>query len=378
MSKKPLSLYIHIPFCQRKCLYCDFCSFEGTAEEVREAYTRALCRELLAYAPALEGYTWDTVYFGGGTPSCLTVEQTGRILDTLCRVAPLSSGVEISSEVNPATADREKLSAWYDMGIRRLSVGVQSFSDTELKALGRLHTAKEAEDFLDLARQVGYENLSLDLMYAIPHQTPKTYLETLHRAVSHAPTHISAYGLKVEEGTPFARMGTSLVIPDGDGEADLYEAGVEFLGGEGYYQYEISNFARPGYACRHNLRYWQMGEFLGVGVAAYSFFRGGRFGRDRDLNKYLQDDFSCLPLPEGVTEKDLEYETVMLGLRTAEGISDTAFKKTFGHGFLETYGEALRPYISAGLARVEGDKIRLTPRGMYVSLGILSDLLKDF
>ncbi len=374
MMSKRIGIYIHIPFCQRKCLYCDFCSFEASDAALRRSYTDALCRELEAYAPRLNGYIADTVYIGGGTPSLLTVEETKRILEPLSACVPLAKDVEVTSEVNPATADREMLRAWHEMGIRRLSVGVQSFRDSELAALGRLHTAEQAEAFLRMAREVGYENISLDLMYGIPGQTAESFRESLSRAVALAPNHISAYSLKVEEGTPFARMRDSLALPDEDTDAAFYELCIATLAEAGYRHYEISNYARPGCESRHNMRYWRMEEYLGVGLAAYSYFGGVRFGRDRDLAAYLSRDFVR---DMGVKEEpaEPELETIMLGLRLADGIDEQSFCDRFGYGFWEKYGSRLAPYIAHGLVKHDGRRTCLTDRGMYVSLGILSEIL---
>ncbi len=371
---KHIGIYIHIPFCRRKCLYCDFCSFEDSTPEVRRAYVDALCREMQAYAPRLTDYVADTVYIGGGTPSCLAAEETERILRTLSSCVRLAEGAEVTSEVNPATADREMLRAWRAAGINRISVGVQSFSDEELAALGRLHTAKEAEAFISTARESGFENISLDLMYGIPKQTPESFRESLARAVRLAPMHISAYSLKVEEGTPFAGMRSMLALPNEDSEVALYEMCVSELADAGYRHYEISNYARAGYESRHNLRYWQMEEYLGLGLAAYSYFGGVRFGRDRNLKAYLTRDFeTCMGVKEEPTEPELE--TIMLGLRLADGIDEESFRARFGYGFREKYGTRLEPLAEHGLVVFDADRTRLTDSGMYVSLGVLCEIL---
>ncbi len=372
MSKQ-VGIYIHIPFCERKCLYCDFCSYEGTTAAHRVAYVDALCREITAYAPRLVGYEADTVYIGGGTPSMLTCEETKRILSTLRSVVPFSAHAEVTSEVNPATADAEKLRAWQRMGINRLSIGVQSFQDAELRALGRLHTADEAEAFIRTARDVGFDNLSIDLMYGIPGETPESFRNTLDRAVTLSPDHISAYSLKVEEGTPFARMREQLTLPDEDTEVSLYEMCVSVLGGAGYRHYEISNYARAGYESRHNLRYWQMRDYIGFGLAAYSCFEGKRFGRDRDMDAYLSRDFR-VDMGVKAEPMDVELETVMLGLRLADGIREEDFRQRFGYGFWEKYGERMQPFVTHGLAVHDGEKTYLTDSGMYVSLGILAEI----
>jgi oxygen-independent coproporphyrinogen-3 oxidase len=377
MRADTVGLYIHIPFCARKCLYCDFCSFEGSDEALREAYTEALCREIAAWRAPLETRVVDTVYIGGGTPSMLSVRQTARILEALHAAFLFAPQVEVTSEVNPATADAEKLRAWHALGVNRLSIGVQSFSDRELTALGRLHTADEAEKFVHLARTCGFEDLSLDLMYGITGQTPESFGATLTRATALEPTHISAYSLKVEPGTPFSAMGDRLVLPDEDTEVDMYESCVSTLASHGYRHYEISNYAKAGYECRHNLRYWTMQEYVGFGVAAYSFFGGRRFGCDRDLKAYLGRDFSHMPPSSEapLTEAELESDTVMLGLRLGDGIGEETFRRRFGYGFYEKYGARLAPYLAHGLVHFDGQRTALTDRGMYVSLALLCEIL---
>lgn len=373
--KPNLGIYLHIPFCRRKCLYCDFCSFPASTEELRAAYTDALCREVRSYRDAAHAYTVDTVYIGGGTPSCLSVTETERLLACLFENFDISENAEITSEVNPATADEEILRVWHTLGINRLSVGVQSFDDVELRALGRLHTAGEAEAFVAAARRAGFENIGLDLMYGIPGQTMASFSATLSRAVSLAPTHISAYSLQVEEGTPFFELRDTLDIPDDDANADLYDLCRTTLENAGYRQYEISNYARDGHFCRHNMRYWRMSPYIGMGVAAYSCFEGVRYGHDRDLAAYLASDFASRPVGETLTAAAREYESVMLGLRLSDGIDDRAFSSAFGYTFSEKYGARLAPYVAAGLAKQTGHGYALTPRGMYVSLAILAEIL---
>ncbi len=324
--------------------------------------------------PLLVDYVADTVYIGGGTPSCLTVGEITEILDTVRRTVRLTDDAEVTSEVNPATADAGILAAWRRAGINRLSVGVQSFLNSELKAIGRLHTAEEADAFLHMARTAGFDNISLDLMYGLPGQTLASFEESLRHAISLHPSHISAYSLKIEPDTPFDHMKQTLVLPDEDSEVAMYESCIAHLADAGYRHYEISNYALPGRESRHNLRYWRMEEYIGVGVSAYSYFGGMRYGCDRDLHAYL----TRVPTP-GVgmipEESDPEAETVMLGLRLADGISESAFRSRFGYGFWEKYGSRLAPYEKHGLLIHEGDRTRLTDTGMYVSLGILSKIL---
>ena len=373
-----VGIYIHIPFCLSKCLYCDFCSFPGTDKQTRDAYVDALVREICSYKESLHNYEVDTIYFGGGTPSLLDVEQMGRIFSALYDTAKVSQSAEITCEVNPATADEEKLTAWHRLGVNRLSVGVQSFVDAELAALGRRHTAKEAEEFLLLARECGFENLSLDLMYATPHQTLETFAYSLSRAIALAPNHISAYSLKIEEGTPFHRMLDTLLLPSEDTEVALYEMCVETLEKAGYCQYEISNYAKPTFESKHNLRYWEMSPYIGVGISAHSYFMGRRYSNEDDLQAYMTRTFTGTPMD--VLETDVPttmYETVMLGLRLGKGIEEKGFREQFGVGFYETYGKKIAPLSPLGLVTYDGIRTALTSKGMYVSLSILTHILEE-
>lgn len=373
--KPDIGIYIHIPFCRRKCLYCDFCSFTGVDSATRSRYVDALVRELRSYSAPLAPYTVNTVFIGGGTPSLLAAEETERVFDALRTCFDLAPDAEITSEVNPATADGEKLARWRAAGVNRLSIGVQSFSDTELRALGRLHTADEAEAFYRAAHRAGFANIGLDLMYGIPGQTATSLAETLRRAVALAPEHISAYSLQVEEGTPFYDRRETLALPGDDENADLYDLVTHELAGAGYRHYEISNYAKPGYESRHNLRYWRMSPYIGVGVAAYSYFEGARYGHGRDLAAYLADDFSRRPPAEPRGDGDTEEEYIMLALRLADGIDDEDFRRAFGVTFTERYGARMAPFAAEGLAARTGRGWALTERGMYVSLALLAEIL---
>ena len=373
--KPDIGIYIHIPFCRRKCLYCDFCSFTGIDSATRSRYVDALVRELRSYSAPLAPYTVNTVFIGGGTPSLLAAEETERVFDALRTCFDLAPDAEITSEVNPATADGEKLARWRAAGVNRLSIGVQSFSDTELRALGRLHTADEAEAFYRAARRAGFANIGLDLMYGIPGQTAASLAETLRRAVALSPEHISAYSLQVEEGTPFYDRRATLALPGDDENADLYDLVTRELAGAGYRHYEISNYAKPGYESRHNLRYWRMSPYIGVGVAAYSYFEGARYGHGRDLAAYVADDFSRRPPAEPRGDGDTEEEYIMLALRLADGIDDEDFRRTFGVTFTERYGARMAPFVAEGLATRIGRGWTLTERGMYVSLALLAEIL---
>ena len=371
-----LGLYLHIPFCRSKCLYCDFCSFPRPRADAMEAYTEALCRDLARRAEDCRNHCVDTVYFGGGTPTVLPTAMLARVTECIARHYRLSDGLEMTAECNPATADRQKLSEMRKMGFNRLSVGLQSAHDEELRALGRLHSFADFSTILEDARAVGFENLSADVMFGIPKQTVGSYLQTLESLCALAPTHISAYGLTVEEGTPFGRMGDRLCLPDEEETRRMYLEGIDLLSQNRYAQYEISNFCREGFPSGHNLKYWSCEEYLGFGPAAYSDFGGSRFGNSRDLDAYMNGE-SILQDCETPSPQERLNEYVMLRLRLSEGLHIPTLEKRFGVSFAEWIGDRLDTFVGMGLVQREDGRVFLTSEGMYVSNAILSEIL-DF
>ncbi len=374
---RPLGLYLHIPFCRSKCLYCDFCSRPNVGEETVERYVAALCRELAARSEACADYTVDTVYLGGGTPTYLSHAQLERIMETVFLHYRVASEAEITAECNPATADREKLSRMRKSGIDRLSIGLQSVHPQELKALGRLHSFADLCSIWETARAVGFENLSLDVMLGIPHQTAESFCETLERACELSPSHLSAYALTVEPNTPFGRRGEdALQLPQEEAVREMYLGMIDRLAEHGLAQYEISNFARPGRESRHNLKYWNTEEYLGFGPAAHSDFGGCRFGNRPSLEDYLagkeMTEERSIPSPE---ERLQEY--VMLRMRLTEGLSEREMSQRFGAAAWERFRAALEPYTKGDFVRFTAQGCRFTPAGMLVSNSILSDIL-DF
>lgn len=364
-----LGLYLHIPFCRSKCLYCDFCSIPHAAGERMVAYADAMERDLLARAEDCRDDTVDTVYFGGGTPTCLPPEVLCGLLATVLSCYNVAENAEITTECNPGTVTPEDLVKLREGGFNRLSMGLQSAQAGELRALGRLHSFADFAETFRAARAAGFANLSADVMFGIPHQTAESFADTLEKLCDLRPDHVSAYALTVEEGTPFGRRGAAaLNLPDEEAVRDMYLGMVEFLGKRGLAQYEISNFARAGYESRHNLKYWTLGEYLGFGPAAYSDFGGARFGNSRDLDGYLAGRDITAEC-ERPTAKTRASERAMLGLRLARGLDS------------ETLGAArcavLDRYVPAGLAKRTGDRYALTPAGMLVSNAILSELV-DF
>lgn len=364
-----LGLYLHIPFCRSKCLYCDFCSVPHATGERMERYAAALRRDLTMRAETCRGYTVDTVYFGGGTPTCLPPETLGGLLQTIQTHYRLAEGAEITAECNPGTVTPEDLVLLRRSGFNRLSIGLQSAQPQELRALGRIYSFGTFAETFAAARAAGFDNISVDVMFGIPHQTPQSFAETLEKVCDLRPDHLSAYALTVEEGTPFGRRGAEkLDLPDEDAVRKMYLGMVRFLREHGLPQYEISNFARAGYESRHNLKYWSMGEYLGFGPAAYSDFGGERFGNSREIDAYLAGG-DITAERERPTDRTRSSECVMLGLRLTRGLA------------AETLGTdrcaVLERYVPAGLVRRENDRYALTPEGMLVSNAILSELV-DF
>lgn len=374
-ARNPLSLYIHVPFCVEKCNYCDFCSFPHVSADVKGRYVAALVRQLEQAADACRGHRVETVYFGGGTPTLLSAREIGQILDTVYARYSVSDGAEVSSECNPGTVEREYLTALRGAGINRLSVGFQSSNAEELRLLGRIHTAEDFLRCMDDARTVGFENLSADVMFGIPAQSPESFRETLRVALSAEPVHISAYGLKIEDGTPFGRARERLLLPDEDAEDEMYRDAVEILAENGLFRYEISNFARPGYESQHNLAYWTQQEYLGFGVAAHSYFAGERFAASRDIGAYLAGK-DIVESRETISGEEEMCEYVMLRMRLEQGVERSDFDRRFGVGLFDRlYGEKLARYVAGGFVRRTEGGYAFTTDGFRVSNYILSEIL---
>ena len=390
MNREPIGLYLHIPFCRSKCPYCDFCSYPRPSAERMEAYARELVRRIretgLTYrvsnrdAGMTSKRPVDTIYFGGGTPTLLPLARVEELFSSVYDAFDILPDAEITVEGNPASATREGLAVWRACGVNRLSLGAQSAHGDELKALGRLHRWEDVERTVAAARAVGIGNINLDFMLGIPHQTPESLGETLSRALALEPTHLSAYTLMLEEGTPFHRRGrAALGLPADEETADeeavsLWEQASATLRAAGYEHYEISNYARPGFRSRHNLHTWQCRDYLGLGVAAHSCMDGVRFGASRDLEGFLRGE-DITEFREVLTPEDREAEYVMLALRLSDGIDEEEFARRFGHGFWETYGPRCGSFVEGGyLLRHEG-RVALTERGFPVSNAILAELI---
>ena len=365
-----LGLYLHIPFCKSKCIYCDFYSLPR-AEGTMDDYTRALCAQLRAAAERCASYRVDTVYFGGGTPSYLGADRLCRVLDTVRAHYAVAPDAEITLEANPDSAREDMvLCALRAGGFNRISLGMQSADDDEPRRIGRVHTHRETCEAVAAARAAGFDNLSLDLIYGLPGQTAARWEENLRAALALRPEHLSCYGLKVEDGTPLAALRDTLTLPDDDAQAARYLRAVGLLAEAGYAQYEISNFARPGRESRHNLRYWELGEYLGFGPGAHSDFGGRRFALARDLRAYCAGEL--LLSEDGVpTPAERRVERVMLSLRLTKGLDLAALGG-------ETAGaeKVLRECAHHGLAEGSGTRWRLTARGFLVSNAIIVRVLE--
>lgn len=376
--ERPLGLYIHIPFCKQKCAYCDFYSLAGN-ESRMEDYTDALCADLAQTAGYTPGYTVDTIYFGGGTPTYLGEKRLIRILKTVLKSFRVAKGAEITLEANPDSAeDWKALRALRKAGFNRISLGMQSGCDTELREIGRVHTADQTRSAVAACRKAGFDNLSLDLIYGLPHQTMERWQENLSAAVALQPDHLSCYGLKVEEGTPlFARRETA-GLPGDEAQADFYLYTVDFLAARGYAQYEISNFAKPGRQSRHNLKYWQLREYAGFGPGAHSDLGGLRYAYDRSLDAYITGVKTGSPTfseSDRIPPADRDVEWLMLGLRTTYGLDPRDYENRFRRRF-SPFLPFLNQCAQAGYAVEEEGRWHLTPRGFLLSNQIIGRMLE--
>ena len=380
IHRGPVALYLHFPFCERKCRYCDFLSGPARAEE-REKYIDLLCREINLRAHQASAHI-DTIFIGGGTPSLMTPSQASRVMESIFSSYSVMDNAEISMEVNPGTADLTKLRAYHSAGINRLSIGVQSFDDDELQLLGRIHTADQARQIYQMARDAGFRNINLDLMSALPGQNIETWSRTLREAAALQPEHLSAYSLIIEEGTPFAAMKLP-DLPSEDEDREIYHFTGQYLAENGYKRYEISNYAREGYECRHNCGYWTGHQYLGLGLGASSDLGGERFRNPDQIETYRtlieNGNLSSLRCENHkMTREDRMEEFMFLGLRMTDGVSEREFEERFGLGLQDQFGEVVRRHISQGLIRripKDGGRLALTEYGMDVANYVMSDYL---
>lgn len=397
MKASSLSLYVHIPFCSLKCSYCDFNSYAGQEELVRP-YVDALIAEMGLWSHFVRERPVPTVFFGGGTPSLLPIEEVERITASIRDRFAVEPEAEVTLEANPGTVDLDYLRALLALGVNRLSLGVQSFHDDELAALDRIHSAAEAKEAYRWAREAGFQRVNLDLIYGLPEQPMERWQACLERAVRLAPDHMSLYALTVEEGTKLAYDidHGRIPEPDGDAQAAMYEWAQERMERAGYGQYEISNWARPGQECRHNLVYWRNRDWLGLGAGAHSHLGGFRFADVYSPKQYVArvqeagsqeragDDLRSLlramPQVTYVEEPSPELaraDTLIMGLRLNEGVSLAEFRRRFGAGAEEAHASAFAELISLGLLERANGRLRLTPRGRLLANEVFTRLLPD-
>lgn len=387
-----LGIYVHIPFCQEKCQYCDFLSFGGQNRKVQQDYVQALLREIHSYGSQgsissegaesnLSKRRVNSIFFGGGTPSVLPEAMILEILKALRKDFLLAPDAEITIEANPGTIDKEKLLAYRQAGINRLSIGVQSAEEDLLETLGRIHSWQDFLDCYRWSREAGFTNINCDLMFALPDQSEAQWQHTLEAVLSLDPTpeHISFYSLQLEEGTEFDRLHQEgkLHLTDEETDRRMYWSAAEQLAQHGYEHYEISNAARPGYASRHNLRYWTFGDYLGLGLGAHSFVNGVRFSNTTVMEEYLHNASQVVWQQENTSQDDRE-EYLFTGLRLHQGISLEDFQQCFGADVLEEYEKIFHQLRDRGLLHWSGDgkRVRLSKTGVDVSNQVFVEFLR--
>ncbi len=393
---EPLSLYLHIPFCTAKCGYCDFNSYAGQ-DHLIPNYSDALVQEARLWRNATQGRSAATVFFGGGTPSLMPIDEFASVMDGIRAAFDVAADAEVSLEANPGSLDEAYLRGLLDLGVNRLSIGVQSFHDDELKDLDRIHSAADAGAAFEAARAAGFRNLSLDLIFGLSDQPLERWQQSVEEALLLDPEHISLYALTVEEGTPLARSvargRTPAPVPDA--QADQYEWTVQRLRSTAFEQYEISNWAKPDFRCRHNLTYWQCRDYLGLGAGAHSYLDGVRFATAALPDRYvaLVNESSAAakatvgaagdtPMRQVVTGETMTPElevsdTLILGLRLTDGVSLSGFEERFGVGVMDAAGDAIRTSIDDGLAEIADGHVRLTERGRLLGNEVFERLLPE-
>ena len=386
MGKK-LGIYIHIPFCLSKCGYCDFNSY-SSMEGIINEYVEAIKKEFSLYSPELKDYEGISIFFGGGTPTILESGQLIAIFESCKSLFNLTADAEITIEANPETLTIDKLRELRKGGFNRISIGVQSFNDRFLKKLGRIHDSKKAYQGILSARDAGFENISIDLMFGIPDETLKDWEDDIETAIKLNPEHISTYNLTIEEGIQFKRELSQgrLKLPDEDRQVEMYDRGIGLLTGAGYEHYEISNFAKNGKKCVHNQIYWQNEEYLGIGAVAYSYINGERRWNLKNPMEYIkriqgvrdsrvQGVFNVIEGRERLEEKDIMGETIMMWLRMIEGINLQAFKRRFGVEIKSTFSDVISKHLSNNLIIFDNGNLKLTHKGLLFYNDVAAEFL---
>lgn len=369
---KKIGIYVHIPFCIRKCNYCDFYSVKWN-EELEHDYINSVIKEIKNYKETINAnYLVDTIYFGGGTPTVISPSNINKIIAAIGESFDICNSSEISMEANPNTLTSNNLVSYKGAGINRLSIGVQSLNDEILKRLGRLHSSKEALESIETARMHGFENINADVMFNIPGQTISDVEDTILKLANANVNHISFYSLKLEKGTPMYVMEKNheILMPEEDIEREMYYAGRNIMENKNLMQYEISNFSLKGYECKHNLKYWMQEEYIGIGPSAHSFLNNERYSNPSDINSYINNacnDVFNRNIQEVLDQDALIFEYIMLNLRLTEGMSIIYFSKKFSLNFNKKYEHEIKYLIENKLLEYDGSSIKLTKRGMDIS-----------
>jgi oxygen-independent coproporphyrinogen-3 oxidase len=373
------AVYVHIPFCAKKCGYCDFNAYSGYKEGTKARYVDALCREIAA---RMEPSTRvPTVFFGGGTPTNLSADDLGRILAAVRSAFAVDRDAEVSVEANPSDVSDDYLRTLRAHGFNRLSFGVQTFNDRLLRTIDRLHSGEEARQAVALAKEAGFDNLSLDLMFALPRQTLGDWDRSMDEAFALHVPHLSMYGLIVEEGTPFygRQQRGRLPLPSEKTEAAMFARAIERATAAGYRHYEVSNYARAGYACRHNQVYWRNGEYFGFGAGAVSYLDGARTTNERRPSRYIEvvgERITCTAAEERLSPEETMGETVMLALRMRDGLDLEAYARRFGVRAEQHYGDPIARFRDLGMLESADDHLRLTERGLFLANEVMAAFLE--
>lgn len=372
-NMKNISIYIHIPFCIKKCGYCDFVSFENH-EKYFDEYTNTLINQIAQFDKKSD-YIVDTIFLGGGTPSYLYANLTEKIFNAIYKNYNISEECEITTELNPKTISIEKANIYKSLGINRISIGLQAKQDILLKTLGRVHCLNDFINSYEIIEKAGFSNINVDIMTALPYQTENNLYETLDFVVGLNPTHISTYSLIIEENTPFYSLysNNKNIFPSEEIDRKMYHNTVSFLNKKGYLQYEISNFSKKGYECRHNKKYWECKEYLGFGLNASGYINNTRYTITSDLYDYLKNPNSFEK--EYIDKKTAMGEFMFLGLRMNKGISKNTFKEKFKISIFEAYPNIIEKFVTAGFMKNEKDRILLTPKGFDISNSIFCEFV---
>lgn len=381
--KKPLGLYLHIPFCIQKCKYCDFLSYGGCTGTAHQAYIRALIDEIGLKAKDYNNkYYVDSIFIGGGTPSLVDETLIRDLMSAVRNDFKIAENAEISMESNPKTLSEKKLKAYLETGINRLSIGAQSLDDELLHYMGRVHTSLDFIDNFKLARKCGFKNINIDMIFSIPGQTRKIWIDSLEKAMALEPEHISFYSLQVEEDTPFFSMlkAGEMRLTDDELDRGMYHDAVTLLTDRGFHQYEISNAAREGRQCRHNLKYWSMDDYLGLGLGAHSCLDGIRFSNETDLEKYMsiglkEESGSFIVWHHENTKEENISEYLFTGMRKLRGIDLHEFRERFGVELCELHGDVIRKHKESGLIEIDEGCLRFTEKGIDISNTVLADFV---